>query len=315
MASPLRVDAGGAVTPEDREALEKAYAAAESMQTLPLPGLASQAVGHPGLLSYAVDSPAEYANDQRRAELLRRLSEYSKDINPLSAFGPDLGGDIQAYRRGKIDNTPYHHRGFFTPGAPLHTGMQWWASVPALFYNTGKVLGNQITPGMYPEAERNLAKAANTLTMYAAEDYGLAPKGTGTIAEDADEANYARGRVGFSQPASVLEAYGALQQEKAQDKIDQAIPSGWQHYESLGLPPEAAVPLGVMSDIVLDPYSSAGSAMRLARAGKAGAAAGEVLKDSAMGAGIPAATSVPYYLDKLINRLHGVKDGHTAFRY
>lgn len=303
------------LTEADREALEEAYAAAKAMQTKPLPGLASQVINHPGLLAHAVDSPEEYANDQRRNELLRRLSEYSKDMNPIGVFGGELGSEINAYRRGKIDNTPYHYRGWMTPGAPLHTGMQWYASLPAIAYNSGKVLGNQITPGMYPEAEKNLAKAANTLTMYAAEDYGRVPKGTGTILEDADQANAARGKVDFANPSWMTDAYGAMQQDKAQERIDQAIPSGWQHYESLGLSPEVAVPLGVMSDIVLDPFSSAGQAMQLARAGRTGAAMREIGKDSAIGAGIPAMSAIPYYFDKLINRLHGIKDGETAYRY
>lgn len=297
---------------QDRAAIDEAYAAAKAMKTKPVPGWATPLAG---VIGYAVDSPAEYANDQRRAELLRRLSAYAEDKNISGVFSPEVAKEIRAYRKGEVNNTPFHYRGFFAPGAPLHTGMQWWASVPALAYNAGKVLGNQITPGMYPDAEKNLAKAANTLTMYAAEDYGLVPKGTGTIVDDAEAARYERGKVGFDQPSSLLEAYGALQQEKAQKRIDQAIPSGWQHYESLGLPPEAAVPLGVMSDIVLDPYSSAGSAMRLARAGKHAAAAGEVARDSALGAGIPMATSIPYYFDKLINRLNGLNDGDTAFNY
>lgn len=297
------------MTPEDYAAYQEAHSAAKAMKTQPLPGRLSQVINHPGMLSYEVDSPEEYANDQRRVELLRRLSEYSKDINPLNAFGPELGGEINSFRRGDIDSTPYHYRGPMSPGAPLHTGMQMFSALPAIAYNAGKVLGNQITPGMYPGAEQNLAKAANTLTFYGAEDAGLVPKGTGTIVEDAEEARNARGKVPFDASARTLDEIGYLASERAQRKIDQAIPAGHQHYESLGLPAAVAVPLGLTSDMILDPYTGALDAVKLARAGLTSRAGGALMREAGMGYGPSAALGAPHYWDQLLDRLHGAQDG------
>lgn len=306
------------MTPEEaedaRRAYREAHAAAADMRTKKLPSPFARFAMNPlGFSGDAVDTQKEYSNDQRRTELLRRLSEYASK-NPmyvLEQFGGDLGGEINKYRRGEVDNTPFHNRGMLSVGAPMHTAQQVFGATAAMPLHGGKMLANQITPNMFPGAAKDLAKAANTLTMYKAEDLGLVPRGTGTTVEDAMRAEELRGKVPWDATSEMLDIVGEMASHESQQAMDKAVPMGPQHYLELGLPPAVAIPLGVTHDMVSDPYGAAFDAMRYARGGLLGQAWKALARDAAIGAG---PTAGPYAYDRakagydaMIKRLHGIQ--------
>lgn len=231
-------------------------------------------------------TPEQYDQDQRRKYVLDKLNERYGD-NP--AYLPvNLQAPLVKYRSGEMDlGSDYQSTGMTRH--PLWTGLQWFASMPATAYNASKVLGNQITPGMYPDAEKNLAKAANTLTFGVAEDLGAVPRGTGNYGDDFNAELDERGRVPWFMldPQGEYEQIGAERQAKA----DQAIPAGWQHLESMGVPPTAAMVWGGVMDTMLDPFTQTAKTLKLARQG--GPAMAAFIGDHAMGLGLPAALSAP----------------------
>lgn len=292
-------------------AYEEAKAAAAAMRTKKIPSPFTRFAMNPlGFSGDALDTPQEYENDQRRTELLRRLSEYASQ-NPryvVQQFGADIGGDINRYRRGEVDNTPFHKRGVLSVGAPLHHAMQYMQATAAIPLQASKLAANQITPGMYPSAGDDLAKAVNTLTLYKAEDMGLVPRGTGTTVEDSLKVEDARAKVPWNANSMAVDAVAEQAAQEAQKTMDRAVPSGWQHYMDMGLPHSVAIPLGVTHDMVADPYGAAFDVFRLARGGLGGAAWKALGRDAAIGAG---PTAVPYAMDRydaLINRLHGISE-------
>jgi hypothetical protein len=294
------------VTPE--EVVREARAAAAAMKTKPLPGALGMLAGHPGVLAYEYDSPEEYENDQRRAELLRRLSDYAEQnkLNPLGTFGPDLSSDINAYRRGEVDNTPYHYRGYLAPGSPWSNAFQVLGGLAGTAYQGSRRLANAIDPAQnrYPDAKEGFDRALNTLTMYGAEDYGLVPRGTGTTVEITEEARRARGKAPWDAGVEGVKAYNELLAQGTQDKMDRAIPTGYNHLSELGAPYPVAMMGGAVMDMILDPNPAFLGAAMQARRGLP--AMRELISETSLGGGPSAAAVVPYMWDESMNYLHGL---------
>jgi hypothetical protein len=299
------------MTPEDVAAVEEAYAAAEGMKTKPLPGALSMFVGHPGVYAYEYDSPKEYENDQRRAELLRRLAKYAdaNNLNPMGAFPPDLAGDVMAYKRGRIDETPYHYRGYTAPGSPAHNFFQVFGGIGGAAINSGKMLANAIDPDQkrYPNAKRDFDRSVNTATMYAAEDYGWLPKGTGTTADIAEDARMQRGEAPWDATSSKVRAYYDFLKAKASDEIDRSVPDGVRHLSDHGVPAPLAVIGGSAMNMILDPNPAFIGAWAKARAGAPSIR--ELMSETALGLGPNAVGTAPVVWDETMNYLHGVRNG------
>ena len=301
------------MTPEDIAAIKDAYAAAEAMKTKPLPGTLSMWAGHPGFYAYENDTPKEYENDQRRAELLRRLAKYADDnkLNPQGAFPAHIAADVNAYKRGEIDETPYHYRGYVAPGSPIHNAFQVLGGTGGAAINAGKMLANAIDPVQkrYPNAKRDFDRSLNTATMYAAEGYGWVPKGTGTTAEISEDYRRRRGQAPWGAWAQETQRYYDILQAQSAKEIDDSNPSPVQHLIDHGVPVPAAVLGGGVMGMILDPNPAFVGAVMKARSGMP--AIRELLSEGAWGLGPNTVGAVPEVWDESMNYLHGLNDGQS----
>ena len=264
-----------------------------------LPSTLAMLSSHPGVLSYLPKSPGEYDQDNRRGYLLEGLSKVygDKSSGHLADLtgGRDLAGQVDDYRRGGTDfygnatgkdalDSAYYNTGVTGTGSPLSNVAQWYNAMPATVYNTGRVLGDAIAPRSQGRTPRqDLARSFNTLLFEAPEQYGLVPRGTGTIVDVNEDARFARGNVPFHQMdrQSLYDMYD----KAATEEIRRSMPSGEKHLLNQGLPPSVATWGGVLMDSSIDPFSELLGAYRLARAGQSSKALLKLLPDY----GIPAA--------------------------
>jgi len=295
---------------EDEDFLRKLIAETEAMQpsVQEAPGI-GQALAP--LVGYEAKSGGHLAQDMRRKYFLDQLNKrYGANPSYLPA---ELSGPLVDYRQGKLGDlgSQYRNEGMFTGRNPLAKGFQWFASPGAVALNASQWVGDKIAPGMYPEAGKNLAKSLNTATVYGAEDFGLVPKGTGTVYDDYAEEREQRGEVPWTalDAGDVYDVLGHMRQSR----IDRSTPASRQHLEKMGVNPTVASLWGGVMDTMLDPFNRTGTVLRAARAGVPGAAK-ELAKDYMVGVGVPAGTeavgaapAVYDNIDKLLNRLHGVE--------
>lgn len=246
-------------------------------------------MANPALLATSeIKSPQQYDQDMRRKHFLDKLSEEFQNPNYLP---PQISGPLIDYKHGRMSDldSAYQYNGVFQGRAPLAKAFQWWASMPAIALNTSRAAAHAIDPAQnrYPDAGKNLAKAVNTLTVYGAEDYGLVPKGTGTVADDFANESYARGQVPW-QALDRSTPFGEIR-ESTQAAMDRAIPSSYQYLEEAGVPESVAMPWGAMMDMMLDPYPGfVGAAVKARR----GLPYGRELA-SEIGIGLGPASAVP----------------------
>lgn len=271
-----------------------------------MPGTLSLMLNHPGILTSETKSPQQYDQDMRRKYFLDKAGEYFE--NPMSA-PTEMRTALLKYQRGEMDDlgTPYEYQGLFQGRAPTAKGFQWWASLPATAYNAAKLAGDAIAPGMYPEAGKNMAKAANTFGFGFPEDVGLVPRGTGTIVQDYDQEREARGSVPWYQLDADTDFRRLADQRQA--AIDEAVPSGGQYLQSVGADVPGVNVWGGVMDSMLDPFTATASTLKAARAG-APQAMRMFLGDHAIGVGLPLVGESPAVydqVDKMIDRLHGVR--------
>lgn len=254
------------MTPEERAFILKLIEETNALPKAQMPNRLAL-LANPALLATSeIKSPQQYDQDMRRKHFLDKLSDEFRNPNYLP---PDLSGPLIEYKHGRMDDlgSPYQYNGFFQGRAPLAKGFQWWASMPAAALNASRLAADAIDPAQkrFPDAGKNLAKAVNTLTAYGAEDYGMVPKGTGTVADDYAAEHYARGQVPW-QALDRSKPFGEIR-EITQANIDRAIPSSHQHLMESGVPEGAALPWGAMMDMMLDPYPGFVGAAAKARRG------------------------------------------------
>ena len=295
---------------EDEDFLRKLIAETEAMRPR---GQEASGIGQAfaPLVGYEAKSRGHIEQDMRRKYFLEQLNE-KYGHNP-TYLPPELSGPLVDYRQGKLGElgSSYRNEGMFTGRHPLAKGFQWFASPGAVALNASQYVGDQIAPGMYPDAGKNLAKSLNTATIYGAEDYGLVPKGTGTVYDEYALEREQRGEVPWTtlDAGDVYDVLGHIRQ----NRIDSSTPASRQHLEKIGVNPTAAAVWGGVMDTMLDPFNRTVSVMRMARAGIPGAAK-ELAKDYMIGVGVPvgaeAVGAVPTIynnIDRLLNRLHGVE--------
>jgi hypothetical protein len=281
---------------EDADFLRQLIAEARAMKTKPLPGGISLAVNHPGYLSYGVDTPAEYDQDQRNKYILSRLNE--RYPRTLAGFPSDIQGAVIDYRYGNMPDidSPYHYRGWFTSGAPLHNVVTSMSSLPAAAYGVSGMLANAVDPKAPwdPNAKKTFDTALNTLSAYKAEDLGLVPQGTKTFADVAEDARHARGA--WRGGPIGRDAYNAQVADYATRTGSQT--SGYDHWKRSGVPDTPALFLGAATDAVLDPYNGLGRAVRVAKEGKRAHALVELAKEFGFGQAIAAGSAgTKYYME------------------
>lgn len=284
----------------DTEALPKAK---------PPTGLSAW-MNHPGIISYEAKSPEQYDQDQRRKYFLDKLSDYAGEYPAGRVRDLPLQQALMSYRSGEYPDLGSAYEDRFWDGRnPLIKGMQWFASMPATAYNAALSLGNMVDPEArpYPDAEKNLARSINTLTMGGAEDAGHVPKGTGYIADDYVRENERRGQV----PWDMLDprmAYDVIGTKRQQD-IDKSIPAGRQYLEGLGVDPKVALVGGGVMDAMLDPFTATGATLKAARAG--GPAMKMLMQDHALGflpVALETAPAAAQRTNELIDRLRAMRD-------
>lgn len=275
---------------EDADYLRQLIAEARELKTKPLPGGVSLAVNHPGYLAYGTDTPGEYDQDQRNQYILSRLSE--RYPRPTAALPFPVAEAVVNYKQGNMPDieSPYHYRGWFTSGAPLHNVVTSLSSLPAAAYGASGMLANAVDPvaPFDPDAKKKFDAALNTLTAYGAEERGWVPKGTKTFADVAEDARLARGA--WRGGPIGREGYNAAVADLATRTASQA--SGGDHWQRLGVPETPALFLGAATDAVLDPYNGLGGFARMAKEGKRARALLELTKEfgygQAMAGGITA---------------------------
>lgn len=302
--------------PSDADFIRKLIEETESLPKARMPGRLSLIVSHPGILSYETKTPEQYDSDLRRKHFLDKISSEYKNAAYLP---PEIAGPLTEYRHGNLGDlgSPYQHNGATSGRSPIGKGMSAMQSFAAIPINAARMLAHNIDPvqDRFPDAGRNLAVAANTLSMYGLEDAGVVPKGTGTIEDTYDQESDARSRV----PWSVLDRRNpdSAIREVTEDRIARTLPTSSEHLMEAGVPWWAAMPWGGAMDMVLDPYPGFLGAAKAARAGRP---AGAILaKEAAIGIGPGAAVPAAYgavhgfnALRDLINPEFG--DGRQASR-
>ncbi|NBW20067.1 MAG: hypothetical protein EBR82_70060 [Caulobacteraceae bacterium] len=257
---------------------------ASAMKTKPLPGTASLLTNHPGAIAYETDSEKEWENDQRRKHLLAGLTE----LYPTGdrRIPPEISDEMIRYARGKIPDieTPYHYRGWYTPGAPLYGAIQGMMLAPSLAYSVSARAANAVDPDapFDPEAKRKFDSTVNSFGATLPEYMGLVPKGTPTLGTAAEERRLSRGNLPWHWEPSEWNGY--VDDRANRDMQDMYI-DGKQHWMRTGVPEVPALFLGAMSDSVLDPYTGWANAVKNARMGNRAAAAMGLAKEYGWGTG------------------------------
>jgi hypothetical protein len=254
--------------PEDMEFLRQLVRETNALPQHAMPGFFSRIVNHPGAMAYQTKSEDQYDQDMRRAHFLEKINERfphgAAGHLPYEVVGPAID-----YKYGKMPDlkSPYQ-RGLLTPGSHLSNVMNGMAALPSAAYSLSGVLANSVDPEAPwdPQAEKRLARAVNTLTMYGAEDFGLVPKGTGTFADELPEQRRQKEQVSW-QTLDPSSDYAAID-EATHKKQWEGTRTGFDHYTDLGASPGLATALGFFSDAALDPVNNLTHAAILARAGK-----------------------------------------------
>jgi hypothetical protein len=287
--------------PSDADFIRQLIAETEALPRAKMPGGMSLLANHPGVLSYETKTPEQYDADVRRKHFLEKVSEKYPNASYLPS---DIGGPLTDYRQGNLGDlgSPYQYNGMFSGRSPIGKGMAALGSVAAIPINASRMLAHNIDPAQnrFPDASKNLAVAANTLSMYGLEDAGVVPKGTGTIENEYDAEAEARAKV----PWAVLDRRkpDAALREVAEGNIARTLPTPSEHLMEAGVPWWAALPWGGSMDMIMDPYPGFIGA---ARAARAGLPAGAMLaKEAAIGMG--PGTAIP--------TAYGAVEGYNALR-
>lgn len=277
--------------------LRQLISESREMKTKPLPSGWGLTAGTPWFgIAHGVDSPGEWEEDQRQAYVLDKLSQ--KYPEPYVNLPAQVANEVEAYRRGERKDlqTPYHYRGWYTSGAPLHNIVQSFSAVPSLAYSASALAANAVDPvaPFDPDAKKTWDSSLNTLTGYGAEALGLVPKGTPTYADAAEDARYQRGNNAARREAGMgREEWNKAGEVLADSKVDAMYVDGNEHLQKAGVPPIPALFLGAGMDAVTDPYNGLNKAVKAAKLGKP--ALSSLLKEFGIGQGMAgAATAMGY---------------------
>lgn len=146
-----------------------------------LPGPASLAWNHPGVLSYQIKTQPHYENDMRRgkflsgvADMQRRDAEYMRQTGEQSAqimneavgqAGRIIPGLQKAVDRRDEVASPYWNRGMLAHGQPARNGLDAMQAFASTSINAGRMLGAGM--GIHGQTPEHSAQ----LTQQAADDF------------------------------------------------------------------------------------------------------------------------------------------------
>jgi hypothetical protein len=282
------------IADEDTAYLRQLMAEARAMKTKPLPGTISLIAGHPGVIANEIDSPAEWAADQRQQYVLSRLAERYE--RPVASLPAHLAAAVGEYKRGELKDidSPYHYRGWFTSGAPLHNVATAFQTLGSGAYAASALAANAVDPAapFDPDAKKKFDTALNTLTAYGAEAAGLVPRGTPTFASVAEDARYQRGAMGGMDALPEQRAvWNAMVGQAHTNKTNDLYGTGDKHFQRAGMSETPAAFAGAFTDSVLDPWNGLGRAAKMARAGMKVKALKEVVGEFGFPMGTAAASA------------------------
>lgn len=247
-------------------------------------------------------SPERWEADQRRLYVLDRLKDVdgAPAINESSELRDQLASAYQPYASpgyegidpatGQTAKVPGQYLG---EDSPVWKGLSWAGSLPSAVYNTGRELANRtdrlisyfngIEPAVhYPGAG---AKAAKDLRTFVSPIRPTAK----VYREGVDQRDDTRWqdlrdmrKEQDALPYRIIDPRYADYQAQLGYPADQV--GGVDYLTEAGVPESVAIPMGVTMDIVTDPFSEFGNAMKLARAGQSAKALRALGFDAAIGA-------------------------------
>jgi|LakMenEpi03Aug12_release.lakeMendotaPanAssembly.Ray.scaffolds.fasta_scaffold36881_7 hypothetical protein len=238
----------------------------------------------------------------QQAEMMEQmLAAYGKPVNGMfpSAWRQlpeELALDMYAYaanQDGYRDRltSPTETTGVLGEGSPVNTALTWGQSLPSTLYAIGENVGNAAdyvtskamggTPGVqFPDAGKNLAYAANTLTapgQAMAEAVGYAPQaGEGHSAwsdmkdtrQDFD-AGVNWGQMGYNPTPYGTTMYDAMQYGGLSDEAQSVdLQEGKDYFMGQGVPETPAYFLGMATDDLFNPVFDAPGIAAASKSGK-----------------------------------------------
>lgn len=220
----------------------------------------------------------EVLEDQRRDYVLSRL----RDAYPSPRQRRDLlpSGYADAVDSYDPEYANKRYVGpFFSMENPLGAAMHWSGAIPGTMISMSRELANAadkwnpVKP--YPDAGDNLLYNLNTLTLGATVPSSR--KGDGTPVSSSLWSGYAdrtahRELPWQSQLSLDPEVRDAATGTVHSMQYEQNTPSFSEHYESIGMPRQAAAVAGMASDALVDPMPGWAGAMKAAKAGNPKAA-------------------------------------------
>lgn len=290
-------------------------------------------------------SPERYDADQRRLFVLERLKDVDSGVPNVIDPGPlrrQLASPVEPYakpaysyfdnEKGEMVEVPGQYLG---EDSPTWRALTWMGSLPSAVYNASKELANQADravsymAGIEPEAAMATTTKDGRLVSVPFEQYpGAAQKaakdfGTFAAAFPGPQGPAISLPVDKDQPEHYNRWRELDEMRKLQDNIpahiidprpnDQVIQSlypldqtsGVETLEDAGYSPYISVPLGVTMDIMTDPLSSIGTAVKLARSGQGLKALAGLAADGAIGA----APEVVYQNPEVVKQIRDLMAG------
>lgn len=226
---------------DEAEAIRRLIAEVDALPKRELPGFASWAYNHPGVLTSRTKDPRQYDQDARRAYFLERVRKDHRD------YAHDRG----LYHLGSDSNleslrSPYQP---YSVDGPLSNAARWAQSLPAAVYATGQMLANEMDPKVrpYPDAYDDYAKNINNLAVFA-EPLGVNKNHMRDMADmrDREAAMSWRRIVPQDQLEEVRQVYGQMAEPK----------TGSQFLGEAGVSGPAGRILGGLMDATIDPFYS-----------------------------------------------------------
>jgi hypothetical protein len=233
---------------------------------------------------------ARLAGQQQAYLMEQMLAAYGKPVNGMfpaawRQLPENLSLDLYAYatnQDGYRDrlNSSTEYTGVLGESSPVNTAFTWGQSLPAMIYGAGENIGNAADYGMskllgsepalqFPDAGKNLAYAANTLTapgQAIAEGIGYAPpieKGHSAWSDMRDTRKDFDDKVemwhmGYAKTPYGTTPYEAMQYGSLSDEAQSVkLQEGKQYLEGQRVPEWLAGPLGMALDDLFNPLLDA----------------------------------------------------------
>ena len=244
-----------------------------------MPGMASLAWNHPGVLAYQIKTPEHYQRDMQQSDYLDGIAKV-RDRDPV-AFGEKYSPEaMEAVDRRQELATPYWNRGVLAYGQPLRNGLDVMQAYGSNFINAGRMLAGVEGAGddMADSADRMLLGIPSALSgvpsphrdAWEAERQQAGDKSLNDRSF-VKEKPMSRGRVFPTQESLPMDKYAS-----------QGLTDGQTAAEDMGSTGLPSRVLGMGLDIVTDPVGGMGNGIRALAKGAFGTAAKHIGMEAAL---------------------------------